>query len=142
MRRLLAAGVAAVLAVAFALTARAVLADPLPDTPQATVRDFLSAALVEQNPTAACGYLTPRARKSFEPGQDCATFFSALPSTSNRRLDRLRITTRADGRARIVRAGRWSFVLRPASAEALSEFQAPPTDWRIDSGVAALMGRA
>jgi hypothetical protein len=33
-----------------------------------------------------------------------------------------------------------TFVLRPASAAALAEFQAPPTDWRIDSSVAALGG--
>jgi hypothetical protein len=50
MRRLIAAGVATALTVAFAFTARAVLADPVPDTPQTTVRDFFAAPGHRQTP--------------------------------------------------------------------------------------------
>jgi hypothetical protein len=146
------AGVVAALVIAFAVAAHAVRADGLParSTPAATVQSFLSSALVDQNPVTACSYLTPRARKSFERpgGQDCASFIASArlnlgghAIVSNRQLDHLTYTVVPDKNARIVHvAHTLTFVLRPASAAALAEFQAPPTDWRIDSSVAALGG--
>jgi hypothetical protein len=108
----------------------------------------LTSAVVDANPVSACGYLTPRARKSFRP-QDCATFVAGshldlggLSVDSGAALGRLAYTSTPDGSARIVRVshdgGRLTFVLRPASPEARAEFAAPPTAWRIDSSVAAL----
>ncbi len=138
------------LVIAFAVAAHAVRADGLSalSTPEATVQSFLSSALVEQNPVTACSYLTPRARTSFERpgGQDCASFIAAARLTvggraivSNRQIDRLTYTVVPAGNARIVHVSHTlTFVLRPASAAALAEFHAPPTDWRIDSSVAAL----
>jgi hypothetical protein len=138
-------GVALALAlvVAFAAAAHAVRADQLPElsTPQATVRSFLTEAVVDHDPVSACGYLTPRARKSFEPAQDCAMFFGSARLdgvTSDRDLHRLRYRVVADGSARVVHVARLTLVLRPASAAARAEFHAPPTDWRIDSGISAL----
>ena len=90
----------------------------------------------------------PRARTSFERpgGQDCASFIAAARLivggrviVSNRQIDRLTYTVVPAGNARIVHVSHtFTFVLRPASAAALAEFHAPPTDWRIDSSVAAL----
>jgi hypothetical protein len=138
-------GVAVALAVAFAVAAHAVSADQLPElaTPQATVRSFLTDAVVDHDPVGACSYLTPRARKSFEPGQDCASFFGTAQLgsvTSNRQLHQLTYHVTADGSARVVRVATLTLVLRPASVAARTEFHAPPTDWRIDSGVAGLPG--
>lgn len=136
-------GVAVALVIAFAVAAHAVRADQLPElsSPQATVKSFLTDAVVDHDPVGACGYLTPRARKSFEPGQDCASFFASARLdgvASDRGLDRLTYHVSADGDARIVRVAQLELVLRPASPEALAEFHSPPTPWRIDSSVSAL----
>ncbi|WP_028062432.1 hypothetical protein [Solirubrobacter soli] len=136
------AGVAVALAFAVAVVAHADQRGPL-STPQGTVRSFLTDAVVDHDPVDACGYLTPRARKSFEPGQDCASLFASARLDgviSDRGLARLTYRVTADGSARVVHAGGRSFVLLPASPEALAEFHAPPTDWRIDSGIAGLAG--
>ena len=136
------AGVAVALAFAVAVVARADQDHPLV-SPQATVRSFLTDAVVDHDPVDACGYLTPRARKSFEPGQDCASLFASAQLdgvASDDALARLTYRVTADGSARIVHVAGLTFVLRPASAEARSEFHAPPSDWRIDSSVAGLAG--
>jgi hypothetical protein len=72
----------------------------------------------------------PRARKSFERpgGQDCASFLASArlklggqAIVSNCQLDHLTYTVVPGKNARIVHV-------------------APPTDWRIDSSLAALEG--
>ena len=122
-------------------------------SPQATVRDFLSAAVVEHNGIAASGYITPRARASFEAhsaaAPDAASFFATARLTlaglhvqSNHQLDALTYRVESAGADRVVEVSRgvqavW-FELVPASPAARSEFRAPPTPWRIDSNLAML----
>jgi hypothetical protein len=122
-------------------------------TPQATVRDFLNAAVVDNDGVTACRYLTPRARLSFEhhaPYQrSCESYFGSADLTlgglhvqSRRDLNELAYRVVPVGSARRVDVSHdgqsLSFVLRPASPPDLEEFWAPPTPWRIDSSVAAL----
>lgn len=118
-------------------------------TPEATVRDFLSAAVVDGDGSTACDYLTARARESFErhlAGPTCTTYFGSArlalggPSVNaDRGLRTLTYSTVADGAKRIVRVSRDGrsvrFVLRRANAPETEEFHAPPTPWRIDSDV-------
>lgn len=122
------------------------------DTPLATVRDFLGSAVVNHDGFAACRYLTPRARVSFEAssaGQTCESWFGGAELTlggmqvqSNAQLGQVtyRILTRgADRLVQVSQRGQSvSFLLRPADGTDANEFHAPPTHWRIDSSVAAL----
>ena len=136
---------ALVLAFAVTVVAHADRSDKLPklSTPQGTVQSFLTDALVEQNPVTACSYLTPNARKSFEPAQDCTTFFGSArldAITSDRQVQDLTYRVSGDGAARVVGVDGLTFVVRPATAADQTEFHAPPTTWRIDSSVSALAG--
>jgi hypothetical protein len=118
-------------------------------SPQTTVRDFLSSAVVDNNGSVACAYLTARGRESFErhlAGPDCTTFFGSarltlggLALNSDRRLGMVTYTATAQGGNRLVRVSHGgqsvSFVLRRANGPEAGEFQAPPTPWRIASGL-------
>lgn len=122
-------------------------------TPQATVRSFLTAAVVDHDGFSASRYLSPRARLSFEDrsstGPTADSFFSAshltlggLAVQSNTQLKALSYRVMPAGRDRIVEIGHNGqsiyFLLRHASPTDRGEFHAPPTTWRIDSSVAAL----
>jgi len=122
-------------------------------SPQAAVRDFLSAAAVDNDGVTACRYLTPRARNSFEQRQpyqhSCEQFFSesgltlgGLDVQSDHDLNQLTYRVVPLGTAREVIVSHdgqsISFVLRAATPPQLGEFWPPPTPWRIDSSVAML----
>jgi hypothetical protein len=121
-------------------------------TPQATVRDFLS-AVVDRDGGTACQYLTPRARVSFEhhlpDDPSCQQFFAGAGLTlgglevqSDHDLAGLSYRVVPEGTARRVDVSHGgqtiSFLLRLGSPTDLQEFLAPPTAWRIDSSVAML----
>jgi hypothetical protein len=124
------------------------------NTPQATVRDFLTSAVVNTDGVTACSYLTERAQLSFEgrehkSGQTCQTFFGyarltlgGLSVQSNAQLNELsyrQVPRGATWRITVSHRGQAiSFVVRRADAADREEFMPPPTDWRIDSSVAAL----
>ena len=124
-------------------------------TPAGTVRAFLTSAVVQNNGVAACRYLTTGAgRRVTEPtapeagchitlssvhlrlGGRSIAAESALKTLDYRveqRGAQARVTVAAGGSA-------VTFGLREATAAELSEFRAPPTPWRIDSGVERLVG--
>jgi hypothetical protein len=153
-RALMGLAAAAVVAVAAFLGARAVARDDASGTPAHTVRDFLIAAVAERNGLGACAYLTPHAVDEVlaaEPhGAQCRTVllsagltlgsqavrlestFKGLTYDVEQRSARARVTVRGYG-------GAHTFLLRKATQAELSEFQPPPTSWRIDSGVSALV---
>ena len=87
-RRLIAAAGAA-LAITVAVAAPAFAAHTVrvgrEEAPQATIRNFLAAAVVDRDGTDACSYLRPRARISFEghsaASPDCADFFGGAHLT-------------------------------------------------------------
>lgn len=136
------------------VVAGAVAAAPRPHgTPAATVRDFLSAAVVDNDGVTACKYLTARSRVDFEGRNavrsSCESFFGGAGLTlggrtvsSNAQLDALHYRVTAQERDRLVtvsyRGQAIGFLLRPANAPELDEFQAPPTSWRIASSVNGL----
>jgi hypothetical protein len=123
-------------------------------TPQATVRDFLTTAVVDNNGPVACTYLTQAAQVSAagtRPGvaPGCDIFFNdagltlgGLQVQSNADLNQLSYRVVPRGADRLVEVGhggqRISFLLRPADAAGLAEFRPPPTGWRVTSGIAVL----
>jgi hypothetical protein len=123
-------------------------------TPVATVRDFLTAAVVDDDGQTACTYLTARARVDFEGSglsgpATCQSFFGGavlrlggLAVSSDAGLDRLRYAVTPQGRDRLVtvsyRGQAMAFVLTPANGFERNAFDAPPTPWRIASPVNAL----
>jgi hypothetical protein len=114
-------------------------------SPQVTVRDFLGAAVVDNDGGAACDYLTARARESFEhhlSGPSCTTYFASahltlghLQLNSGRRLRMLTYTDTDRGAQQIVRVAHGGqsvrFVLQRANAPEAAEFRGPATPWRI-----------
>jgi hypothetical protein len=144
----------AVIAVGAFLGARAVARNLDPGTPASTVRDFLITTVADRDGVDACRYLTPHATRQVaadEPrdtpcpaalefarltlGRGTVRLESTIKGLSYRvekRGDRSQVTVEADGAAR-------TFELRKATASELAEFEAPPTPWRIDSGVVALV---
>jgi hypothetical protein len=167
-RRLLAASAAALVAVGLAarldvsfvgralaapVTAAHTIRADRQDTPQATVRDFLAAAVVDRDGDAAAAYLSPRARLSYQghstAGPDDAQFFAdahltlgGLNVQSNAQLKQLSYTLLQAGKQPAVWVSHGDqgmlFALAPASTTDRSEFRGPQTPWRIESGVAAL----
>jgi hypothetical protein len=146
----------AIVAVAAFLGARAVARDVDTGTPAHTVRDFLVTALAERNGVHACAFLTPRAEAEIAAAEprdtpcEAAMEFARLSLGS--RTVRLESTIKGlSYRAEQRGARAWvtvssggaqrTFALRRATRRELVEFQAPPTDWRIDSGAAALVKR-
>jgi hypothetical protein len=136
---------AAVAASTFAITT-AVGQDTNPGTPADTVRDFLIDAVAEDDGFGACRYLTGHemhAVRMLEPrGTSCEAALSTArlgsvdPESAIKHLA-YHVEQRRD-RARVTVAGH-TFELRPATRRELTEFMAPPTPWRIDSGAAALV---
>jgi hypothetical protein len=141
---LILAAVLAAAAVVLALTLGTARGKP-EATPQTTVRDFLGAAVVDNDGGAACAYLTARARESFErhsSGPDCTTYFGSAQLTlghlqlnSDRRLGMVTYDETARGAERVVRVSHGGqsvdFVLRRANGPEADEFRAPATPWRI-----------
>jgi hypothetical protein len=164
-RRLLAASAAALVAVGLTVGHDAGRALALPvsavhrisadrqDTPQATVRDFLAAAVVDRDGNAAAAYLSPLARLSYERHStarpDDAQFFAnahltlgGLAVQSDAQLKELSYTLLQGGEQPAVWVSHGNqgmlFALAPASTTDRSAFRGPRTPWRIESGVAAL----
>jgi hypothetical protein len=157
-RTLLVFGATAALAVCAIAVASAVTHDDDSPSPQHTVRDFLLAAVSRHDGFDACRYvsqLTLVQVHAIEPrGMSCE---AAISSSAHLTLGGRRITTEAqvksltyraeaepDGRERVTvswRGASRSFVLRRATRSELVELGAPPTPWRIDSGVPELLTR-
>jgi hypothetical protein len=132
-----------------------VLAAPRPQrTPIATVRDFLAAAVVDDNGEAACTYLTAAARVDFEGSglRGPATWQSYFGGatlrlgeytvTSDQLVDRLHYALAVVGSDRLVTVSHGGqamrFLLQPANRVEQQAFAAPRTPWRIASSVTAL----
>jgi hypothetical protein len=153
-RGLVILGATAAIAIgAFALAA-AVAHDSRSGTPEHTVRDFLINAVADHDGFGACRYLTRHALLKVHavepPGASCEAALSAARLTLGgtnldreaavkglsyrveRRDRRVLVTVGANGATR-------TFALRRGSRRELGEFEAPPTPWRIDSGVDALV---
>ena len=125
------------------------------DTPVATVREFLRAAVVDNDGETACSYLTPRARLDFEGASrlntTCEVFFGGtslrlggLAVTSDTDVDSLHYSVADHEGEPIVTVSHGGqamrFMLRKADSVEREAFLAPPTSWRIDSSVNALAG--
>jgi hypothetical protein len=151
------AALAALLAVGGVALGRSLAPNDAEASPAGTVRAFLTDAVIERNGVVACRYLTPAARQRVEattspkPSCSIALMFARLrlggrsiaQESAVKQLD-YRVEEHG-GRARVtVAAGAAgeSFGLRRATADELREFQAPPTHWRIDSGVDRLVAGA
>jgi hypothetical protein len=155
-RTLLVLAAAAVLAVsAFALAA-AKTGGAAAASPEGTVRGFLIEAVVNRGGVRACRYLTGGAVRALAavepPDTSCEVALSSarltlgderpnqessikrLAYSVEQRGARTWVTVSADGAAQ-------TFGLRKSSARELTEFQPPPTPWRIDSGVDVLVSR-
>jgi hypothetical protein len=149
-------GAAVAIAVAAFAGAAAITHDDASGSPDHTVRDFLIGAVAEHNGVEACLYLTRRSLtevRAVEPhGMSCeaAVASSARLTLGGERVDTeaavkaltYRVERRPDGRARVTVAAHGesrTFVLRRGTRRELEEFAAPPTPWRIDSGVAGLL---
>lgn len=155
-RAVLILGATAAIAVGAVALAAAVAHDTGSGTPEHTVRDFLIDAVVDSDGFGACRYVTRHALVEVHavepPGTSCEAALSSARLTLGgeivdreaavkrlsyhveRRDGRAWVTVGADGAAR-------TFVLRRGSRRELAEFEAPPTPWRIDSGVDALVRR-
>jgi hypothetical protein len=121
------------------------------NSPAGTVRAFLTDAVIERNGVVACRYLTPGARERVEaatsPDASCPIALSSVglrlggrtiaQESDVKKLD-YRVEQRG-ARAWVTVGAGESLGLRRATAADLREFQAPPTDWRIDSGVDRLV---
>ena len=150
-------GLAVVAVVAAATLAVAATAAPERDeaSPAATVRSLLITGLVDDDGFDACQYLTFHERAAVgravgEPHTTCAT---AIPfahlvlgrtsvdlEAAAKRLG-YHVQVRGPEATVTVTAGGAShtFRLKRAGAAQRAEFRAPPTPWRIDSGVASLV---
>jgi hypothetical protein len=149
----LAAIAAAALSIAF-LGSRhdEVAAATSPDTSVAaerTVREFLLAAYVDGDGESACGYLSRHEQRQVAvPGRSttCRDVLNDLAGppelaalTTPRQVRDLPARVRLARGGVTVRLGGGVFLLRPATAEEQSQFNAPPGYWRISSGVTALL---
>jgi hypothetical protein len=119
-----------------------------------SVRDFLTAAVVDDDAFTACGYLTPaegrRVARLAGDGQTCRAALTANPpalghvatASGLRALD-VRSAV-SGGRARVTVTGAGAplaFTLRPATPAERDAFEAPLAAWRIASGATALLRR-
>jgi hypothetical protein len=117
-----------------------------------TVRDYVTAATVDQAGATACNYLTLQEQQLVArlagPDAVCRDAISATQAASTvpgsvRGIQALAVTaTVRDGQARVILgqgSGALSFVLRRATAAERSEFQAPLSDWRITAGAASVL---
>jgi hypothetical protein len=125
--------------------------------PAGTVESFLIAAAVDHDGFTACSYLSVHARdeaRALAPFADAsceATMSLARLRLGNELVQQesqvkaLRYAVRRSGRRAQVGVagdgGATTFVLTGATTAELQEFRAPPTPWRIDSGIAALLPR-
>jgi hypothetical protein len=157
-RTLVLFGVTAAAAVTALAGAAAFTHDDGSGSPEHTVRDFLVTAVAEHDGSDACGFLTRRTLfevRAAEPrGMSCVT---ALSSSAGLTLGQETVDTEAEVKALSYRAGpeaggrsrvtvsahgdSRTFVLRRATRRELEQFAAPPTPWRIDSGVPGLLAR-
>jgi hypothetical protein len=142
--------IAIVLAIALPMEDSAAVSTTVPDASSAaaTVRAFLAAAVLDGNAYAACQYLAPSEQQLVGAlagdGQSCRAALSATePSLAGVHSEGslhalpVRVVVR-DGTA-VVTTPRVRFVLRPATSEERSAFQAPSGAWRIVSGATALL---
>jgi hypothetical protein len=120
------------------------------------VRSFLIEAIVDHDGFGACQYLDGHARDELRavaptPYAGCQMTMGqaqlrlgsqdieqesqvkALASRVRRRGPDVLVT--------VARSGSVTFVVKRGSRRDLEEFRAPPTPWRIDSGVAVLIPR-
>jgi hypothetical protein len=157
-RTLMLFGVTAAIAVGAIVVASVVThADDSP-SPQHTVRDFLVAAVARHDGLDACRYVARQALvdvHAVEPrGMSCEAAISSYAhlTLGGERVDTeaavkaltYRVDDEADGRARVTVSANGasrSFVLERATRRELVEYSAPPTPWRIDSGIDRLVGR-
>ena len=114
-------------------------------SPQGTVRGFLG-AVVDRDGLSACRYLTAGARRDFErTGATCEDFFGQSELrlgghafTSDGSLAALRFASHSRTVTVAWHGHTMRFVVRPASARERTEFEPPPTPWRIASNVGRL----
>jgi hypothetical protein len=147
----------AALVVCAAAVAAAVSHDDDSPTPAHTVRDFLVAAVAQHAGITACPYLSQQAQARLaarEPrGMSCTTAIAdhahldlgsdVDTEAAIKALD-YRTEAEAHGRERVTVSASGhgvSFVLRRATQSELVAFSAPPTPWRIDAGLDAVMSR-
>jgi hypothetical protein len=112
-----------------------------------TVRDFLVAAYVDTDGQAACGYLSLHEQRLVAGAGRSTTCREALDDaaippelatvTTAPQVRDLPARVELAGADATVRLGGGVFVVRPATAEEQSQFNAPPSYWRIASGVTA-----
>jgi hypothetical protein len=157
-RTLMLFAVTAAIAVGAFAVAAAMTHDDDSATPEHTVRDFLVSAVAEHNGFQACRYVTRRsllALHAAEPrGMSCEAALSSYArlTLGGERVDSeaqvkaltYRVADESGGSARVsvsAHGGSRTFVLRRATRRELEEFHAPPTPWRIDSGVERLLAR-
>jgi FlaG/FlaF family flagellin (archaellin) len=143
---------AALVAVALAAVVASVAGghDVQEPTPRDTVRDFLITSVVNSDGVDACGYLTAHAMRELAKVEPRDTTCHQALSDTRLALGGERVDTQAQvkglgwsvsehgGRARVTVSADGSaatFLLRHATRAELAEGDAPPTPWRIDSGV-------
>jgi hypothetical protein len=122
---------------------------------QQTVREFLIAAVIDDNAYLACQYLTPdeqrrvarlagRAASCQEAFIAAQPVFAGVRSVIEVKALPLRTTVRGDRAVAIVprrqpAPGPIRFVLRRATRAELDAFHAPQVPWRIASGATAVL---
>jgi hypothetical protein len=148
----------AALAVCAAAVAATVTHEDDSPSPEHTVRDFLLAAVSRHDGLDACRYLTGQALAhvhAIEPrGMSCEAVVSdyAHLELGGDRVDTeaavkaldYRTEPEPGGRERVTASAgghSLSFVLRRATQRELVEYAKPPTPWRIDAGLDALVAR-
>jgi hypothetical protein len=118
-------------------------------TAEQTVREFLVAAYADGDGESACGYLSLHEQRQVAVSGGSTSCRDVLDDpagppelaalTSPRQVRDLPARVQlADGGA-TVRLRDGVFLLRPATAAEQSQFDAPPSYWRIAAGVAALL---
>jgi hypothetical protein len=135
--------------------ARAKPAAATAQTAQLTVRHFLTRAVVEDAPFAACQYLTPNAQREVARLAQAPTcrdaFTAAAPAFDGIRsvgdVNSLPMRAGVSGdRATVVATPAHhppaTFVLARATPAELFAYQAPPDPWRIDNGEQVVLGAA
>jgi hypothetical protein len=151
-------GLTAAIAVGAFAVAAATTHDDGSGTPEHTVRDFLVSAVAKHNGFQACRFMTRRSLLELhaaEPrGMSCEAALSSYArlTLGGERVDSeaavkalaYRVDDEAGGRVRVTVSAHGdsrTFVLRHGTRRELGEFQAPPTPWRVDGGVGALVAR-
>jgi hypothetical protein len=118
-----------------------------------TLRDFLTVGVLENNPYAACQYLTPAEQHAVAlrggAYQNCRDVLTANPPRfgtldSPGQLRGLRMQTVVHGdAARVTVSGAGAaprtFVLHRATAADYAAYLAPSADWRVASGATSLL---